>query len=79
MLLGCIGDDDYGKRLQDELNKSGVHPVLEINKENLTSRCAVGVYQKERCLVPQIRASTLLSNDFVEKNIVIYFNLGNFR
>jgi sugar/nucleoside kinase (ribokinase family) len=72
-LLGCIGDDDYGKRLQQELDKSGVVPLLEINKENLTSRCAVGVYQKERCLVPQIRASTHLSNDFVEKNLVEFF------
>jgi sugar/nucleoside kinase (ribokinase family) len=77
MLIGCIGDDDYGKRLQEELNKSGVLPVLEINKDVLTSRCAVAVYKKERCLVPQIRASTLLTNDFVQKNIVKKINLGN--
>jgi sugar/nucleoside kinase (ribokinase family) len=70
MLLGCIGDDDYGKRLQDELNKSGVLPILEIKKDNLTSRCAVAIYKKERCLITQIR-STLLTNNFVETNIVI--------
>ncbi len=78
MLLGCIGDDAYGKRLQEELNKSGVLPILEVNKEILTSRCAVAVYRKERCLVPQIRASTLLTDDFVDKNIVKYFNIGNY-
>jgi adenosine kinase len=46
-----------------------VKTLLEINQEHETSRCAVGIYMKERCLLPQIRASTHLSMDFVENNL----------
>lgn len=44
-------------------------PLLEISEDQLTSRCGVAVHLKERCLVPQIRASTHLSPEFVQKNI----------
>jgi adenosine kinase len=69
MLLGCIGNDTYGQKIQDALQKVNVKNLLEINQEHKTSRCACGIYLKERCLMPQIRASTLLSMDFVEKNL----------
>jgi adenosine kinase len=69
MLLGCIGNDSYGKRIEEALAKAGVKPVLEVNNENQSSRCGVGIHLKERCLIPDIRASSKLSMDFVEKNL----------
>jgi len=69
MILGCIGNDSYGSKLQDSLDKVGVKPLLEIREDFKTSRCAVGIHKKERCLMPQIRASTMLSMDFVNKNL----------
>ena len=68
-MLGCTGDDSYRKKIIDALEESGVTPLLQINKEASTSRCACGINQKERCLVPQIKASNLLSKDFVDENI----------
>jgi adenosine kinase len=43
--------------------------ILEVRDDFKSSRCAVGIHNKERCLVPEIRASTMLSLDFVNKNI----------
>jgi adenosine kinase len=69
MILGCIGNDSYGNKLQVELSKVGVKPLLEIRDDYLTSRCGVGIHLKERCLVPEIRASTMLSTKYVEEHL----------
>jgi adenosine kinase len=69
MLLGCIGKDEYGRKIKEELGKANVLSILEEREDVLSSRCAVAVHLKERCLVPEIRASTLLSMEFVEKNL----------
>jgi sugar/nucleoside kinase (ribokinase family) len=70
MLLGCVGNDAYGYRIRQSLEKAGVKPLVEVTDEHKTSRCAVAIHLKERCLMPQIMASTMLSMDFVEKNLV---------
>lgn len=73
-MLGCIGNDNYGTKIAEELEKSKVKTVLEKNEKLQSSRCAVGVHLKERCLVPQIRASSQLSMDYVkEKMVTILF------
>lgn len=69
MLLGCIGKDNYGTKISENLEKVNVKPLLEVKDDLLSSRCGVGICQKERCLVPQIRASTMLSMDFVNANM----------
>jgi len=69
MLLGCIGKDNYGTKISENLQKVNVKPLLEIKEDILSSRCGVGICKKERCLVPQIRASTMLSMDFVNANM----------
>lgn len=69
MLLGCIGNDSYGTKIQDALNKAGVKSLLEVRDDFKSSRCGVGIHLKERCLLPQIRASTMLSMEYVQKNI----------
>jgi sugar/nucleoside kinase (ribokinase family) len=69
MLLGCIGNDSYGQKIKQSLEKDNAIPLLEINSNYSSSRCAVAICLKERCLLPEIRASTHLSMDFVQKNI----------
>ena len=69
MLLGCIGSDNYGKKIEENLKAVNVEPLTEVRSDVESSRCGVGIYKKERCLVPQIRASNMLSMDFVEKNL----------
>ncbi|MCQ2818634.1 MAG: PfkB family carbohydrate kinase [archaeon] len=68
-MLGCTGDDEYRQKIIDALQDIGVTPLFQMNKENVTSRCGVAILDKERCLVPQIKASNLLSQDFVDANI----------
>lgn len=69
MLLGCIGEDDYGVKINDALSKAGVKSLLEVKSDIKSSRCGVGIHLKERCLLPQIRASTMLSMDYVNTNL----------
>jgi len=69
-ILGCVGKDDYGKTIVSELEKVKVDTSLvQIHETELSSRCGCGIYLKERCLMPQIRASSKLCKNFVEKNI----------
>lgn len=68
-MLGCVGNDQYKDKITSALQEAGVHPILQANPELNSSRCAVGIYQKERCLVPEIRASNTLSEEFVNANM----------
>jgi len=68
-MLGCVGDDKYGKKICDALKENDVVPLLQNVKNIQTSRCGVGIYKKERCLVPQILASNKLTKNFVEENM----------
>lgn len=68
-IVGCIGKDNYGEILLESLKKVDVETVFELSETELTSRCAVGVVNKERCLVPQIRASNKLSLDFIKNKL----------
>lgn len=69
MMIGCIGKDNYGEMITEGLKKVNVEPVLEISETELSSRCACAIVDNVRCLLPQIRASSKLSQSFVEKNI----------
>ncbi len=70
-VLGCIGNDNFGKTLENELKKAGILPLLEITEKYQTSRCAVGIYKKERCLLTDIQASNKLSLEYVMKKLDI--------
>ena len=65
-MLGSIGEDVYKIKLLNALKDIGVNPILETLKGEKTSRCGVGVYQKEKLFVTQIRASKKLSEKFIE-------------
>jgi adenosine kinase len=67
-LLGCIGKDQYGTNLKNMLNKLDVTPILEEHATLNTSRCGVGIFQKERCLLPELNASPHLSLEFVKSH-----------
>lgn len=67
-MLGAVGNDSYKEKIINSLKLSGVVPLLQ-NIPNLeTSRCGVAIYKKERCLLPQIRASNQLSMDFITQH-----------
>ena len=54
-LVGCIGNDEYGKIIKKELESVGVSTdFVELNKDELTSRCGCGILKKERCFIFKI-------------------------
>jgi adenosine kinase len=69
MLIGCIGTDNYGEEIRKGLEKVGVIPLLEISPLHNSSRCAVAIHKKERCLLPCMQASAKLSLEFIIQNM----------
>lgn len=67
-MLGAVGEDKYKEKIMNALKMAGVTPLLQEIQNSETSRCGVAIYKKERCLLPQIRASNCLSMDFIKKN-----------
>ena len=65
-MLGAVGNDVYKDKIINALKDARVEPLLEI-KQQKTSICGVGIYKKDRCLVPDIQASKLLSKEFIEE------------
>ena len=63
-LFGCIGNDDNGFKFYSSLNDLKIKALLEINIKYPTSRCGVGINNKERCLLPEVGASCFLSLDY---------------
>ena len=68
-MLGSVGDDSYKNKIEHALFDIGVNPMLEILKDDKTSRCGVGIYKKEKLFVTQLRASKRLSEKFIEDNL----------
>ena len=69
-LFGCIGNDNYGKKIASTLESLNVLGLLETHKTLNSSRCGCGIHLKERCLLPEINASCHLSLDFVKSHQV---------
>ncbi len=67
-MLGATGNDTYCNKIISAFNQSGVNHILQKIPNMETSRCGVGIHQKERCLVPQIKASNCLTEDFVNEH-----------
>ena len=72
-MLGATGQDGYRDKIINALKLSGVKDLLQAIPNMETSRCGVGIYKKERCLLPQIRASNCLTEEFVSENQNIIF------
>ena len=68
-VFGAVGNDDYKDKIMNALSVSGVNPLFEFNEKVNSSRCGVGILNKARCLVPQIRASNTMTMEFAEKNL----------
>ena len=73
-MLGAIGQDNYKDKIMNALNSAGVIPLLQPVPNISTSRCGVGICQKERCLLPHIQASNCLADEFVKEHEDEIFN-----
>lgn len=64
-LLGCVGDDLYKEKILNSLRLSGVIPLFQESKDVKSSRCAIGIYKKERYSAMELLASKNLSDNFI--------------
>ncbi len=69
-LFGCIGNDVNGEKFSKSLAELKIIGLLEKHKKLITSRCGVGINNKERCLFPEVNASPHLSLEFVTSHSV---------
>ena len=67
-MLGAIGQDSYKDKILNALQSAGVKPLLQQIPNMSTSRCGVGICNKERCLLPHIKASNCLTNEFINEH-----------
>ena len=67
-MLGATGNDQYKDKIMNALKVSGVKPLLQSIPDLSTSRCGVGIYKKERSLMPEIKASNCLTEEFVSEH-----------
>jgi len=61
--IGCIGNDDYGKKLKEAAEKDGVTTHYLVDKSTSTGTCAVLVIDKERSLVANLAAANNYKKD----------------
>jgi len=55
--MGCIGDDDFGRKLQDACKADGVQAQYLVDKATPTGKCAVTILDKERSLTTELSAA----------------------
>ena len=74
-MLGATGNDGYNDKIISSLKSSGVNPLLQSIPNMETSRCGVGIFKKERCLLAQIRASNCLTEDLLKNMKEKFINM----
>jgi adenosine kinase len=55
--MGCIGDDEYGKKLADACKTDGVQAMYLVDKSTPTGKCACTIMDNERSLTTDLSAA----------------------
>jgi adenosine kinase len=72
--FGCIGNDEFGKSLSEQVAKSGVDAKFSISDEVATGTCAVLVGGAERTLCANISAAKAYPLKHLEDNMSVLEN-----
>ena len=67
--FGCIGNDDFGKSLQEEVAEAGVDAKFSITDEHATGTCACVIVGKERTLCANIAAAKAYPTQHIADNL----------
>merc|ERR1719210_2445062 len=65
--MGCVGDDEYGKKLADACSKDGVQAMYMVDKSTPTGKCAVTILDKERSLTTDLSAANNYKADHLKE------------
>jgi len=55
--MGCVGEDDYAKKLEAACKKDGVQAMYMVDKSVPTGKCATTIVDKERSLTTDLSAA----------------------
>jgi adenosine kinase len=55
--MGCIGEDDFGKKLADACKEDGVQAMYLVDKTTPTGKCACTIMDNERSLTTDLSAA----------------------
>lgn len=66
--IGSVGNDEEGEMYRSLLKEENIESIFETFDGKITGKCAVICYDRNRCHLTDLGASTLISDEFVEKN-----------
>ena len=69
-MLGCVGEDEYKYKIYNALIDCGVNPILQISKNENTSKCAVCIYNKKTYYMADIAASKNIDEEFITNKLL---------
>merc|ERR1712166_1334678 len=55
--MGCVGDDEYSKKMKDVMKTDGVNALYMVDKAVPTGTCAVCITGNDRSLVANLSAA----------------------
>lgn len=67
VFFGCIGNDEFGRILEDKARQDGVNVVYQVTSDIQTGTCAVCVTGTHRSLCANLSAANLFTVDHVMK------------
>merc|ERR1719478_565054 len=68
--MGCVGDDAYSKKMNEQMEKDGVKALYMVDKATPTGTCAVCITGNDRSLVANLSAA----NNFKESHVKVPAN-----
>lgn len=69
--FGSIGNDEIGKTLEKELERTGIHSYFSIDAETPTGSCAVLIQKKERTLCANLAACVKYKTEHLVSNLSV--------
>jgi adenosine kinase len=69
--FGSVGNDEIGKTLANELERTGVHALFSVDAETPTGSCAVLVHHKERTLCANLAACLKYKTEHLAANLAV--------
>ncbi|GAX80470.1 hypothetical protein CEUSTIGMA_g7909.t1 [Chlamydomonas eustigma] len=66
--MGCIGDDEFGRKMVETASKDGVNVCYQVDKSTPTGTCAVCVVDRDRSLVAYLAAANNFKVEHAKEN-----------
>lgn len=65
--FGCVGNDEYARKLEEKARADGVHVVYQVNESEPTGTCAVALTGHHRSLCANLAAANTFTIDHIDE------------